>query len=85
MFQSTFVKMKYTIFTIAAVLAAATLTVGTIGLPQQAFAGGDGDESSTEVENKNKVDCTNSGFKNGQDCGAVAQTDADRGAGEINQ
>ena len=77
--------MKYTIFTIAAVLAAATLTVGTIGLPQQAFAGGDGDESTTESDNENKINCTNSGWKNSQDCGAVAQTDADRGAGEINQ
>jgi hypothetical protein len=81
MFQSMFVKMKYTIFTIAAVLAAATLTVGTIGLPQQVF----GDESSTESDSENKINCTNSGWKNGQDCGAVAQTDADRGAGEINQ
>ena len=78
--------MKYTIFLIAAVLAAATLMVGTIGLPQQAFAGGDGgDKSSTEVENENEIDCTSSGFKYSQDCGAVAQTDADRGAGEINQ
>ena len=73
--------MKYTIFLTAAVLAAATLTVGTIGLPQQVF----GDESTTEVENENEVDCTSSGWKYSQDCGAVAQTDADRGAGEINQ
>ena len=73
--------MKNTIFLTAAVLAAATLTVGTIGLPQQVF----GDESTTEVENENEVDCTSSGWKYSQDCGAVAQTDADRGAGEINQ
>ena len=46
--------MKYAIFLIAAVLAAATLMVGTIGLPQQVF----GDESTTEVENENEVDCT---------------------------
>jgi hypothetical protein len=78
--------MKYAIFLIAAVLAAATLMVGTIGLPQQAFAGGDGgDESTTELENENEINCTSSGFKYSQDCGAVAQTDADRGAGEINQ
>ena len=73
--------MKYAIFLIAAVLAAATLMVGTIGLPQQVF----GDESTTEVENENEIDCTSSGFKYSQDCGAVAQTDATNGAGEINQ
>ena len=73
--------MKYAIFLIAAVLAAATLMVGTIGLPQQVF----GDESTTEVENENEIDCTSSGWKYSQDCGAVAQTDATNGAGEINQ
>jgi hypothetical protein len=73
--------MKYAIFLIAAVLAAATLMVGTIGLPQQVF----GDESTTESENENEIDCTSSGWKYSQDCGAVAQTDASNGAGEINQ
>jgi uncharacterized membrane protein len=70
--------MKYTIFLTAAVLAAATLMVGTIGLPQQAFAGGGGgDESTTEVEPKNEIDCTSSGFKYSQDCAAQAQVDTE--------
>jgi hypothetical protein len=68
--------MKYAIFLIAAVLAAATLTVGTIGLPQQAFAGGDGgDKSSTDVESENEVDCTSSGFKYSQDCASAGGVD----------
>ena len=70
--------MKYTIFLIAAVLAAATLTVGTIGLPQQVFAGGDGgDKSSTEVEVENENDCTSSGFKYSEDCGIQGGVDTE--------
>jgi hypothetical protein len=65
--------MKYAIFLIAAVLAAATLTVGTIGLPQQAF----GDESTTEVEPENEIDCTSSGWKYSQDCAGQAQVDTE--------
>jgi hypothetical protein len=63
--------MKYAIFLIAAVLAAATLTVGTIGLPQQVF----GDESETDVESENEVDCTSSGWKYSQDCASVGGID----------
>ena len=70
--------MKYAIFLIAAVLAAATLMVGTIGLPQQAFVGGDGgDKSSTEVEVENELDCTSSGFKYSNDCGLQSGIDSE--------
>jgi len=65
--------MKYTIFLTAAVLAAATLTVGTIGLPQQVF----GDESETEAEVENENDCTSSGWKYSQDCGIQGGIDSE--------
>jgi hypothetical protein len=72
MFQSKYWKMKYIFFLIAATLAAATLTVGTIGLPQQVF----GDESETDAESENEVDCTSSGFKYSQDCASAGGIDS---------
>lgn len=75
--------MKYAIFLIAAMLAAGTLMVGATVLPQQVFAGGGGDESTTETEPKSKVDCTTSGFKYSVDCASQAHVDTDNS--DINQ